>query len=328
MQRIGNIFPDVCSFQNLYTAWRKARLGSRKTHESAAFFFHLERELLLLREQLLAETWQPAPFHYFEVQDPKQRTIAVAPFCDRVMHHALVNALEPVWERRFIADSYATRKNKGVHAAVAKAQEFIREHSWFLKSDVEKFFDSIHHDTLLSLIAHTIKDKKVLALSEKIIRHGGNNGIGLPIGNRTSQFFANVYLHPFDLFLKQEHRLKGYVRYMDDFVLFHNDKAVLKSLLHASEDFLAERLHLMLKPSATFLNSQQNGLSFLGTRIFPGIIRLRNENLRRITRRMAVREKWYAEGRLDETAFLHSMNSYWAMLQYYPLEGLRKSLLR
>lgn len=251
----------------------------------------------------------------------------MAPFRDRVMHHALVNVLEPIWERRFITDSYATRKDKGVHAAVARAQYFIRQYEWFLKTDVEKFFDSVHHDTLLGILARTIKDKQALAVAEKIIRHGGQDGVGLPIGNRTSQFFANVYLHPLDLYIKQEHRLKGYVRYMDDFVLFDNDKQRLKALRRDVEGFLHDRLKLRLKPSATFLNRRANGLSFLGTRIFPGTIRLRNQNLRRIARRIAIKEKRYAEGKMDEEAFLHSMNSYWAMLAYYPAMGLRQSLL-
>jgi RNA-directed DNA polymerase len=327
MQRVGNLFPTLCSFSNLYSAWRKTRLGSRKTNESAAFLFHLENELLGLRNQLLDGNWKPAPFHFFDIHDPKQRTIAVAPFRDRVLHHALVNVLEPVWERRFITDSFATRKGKGVHAAVGRAQMFLREYPWFLKTDVEKFFDSIHQQTLLELLERHIKDKQVLQIAELIIRHGGINGIGVPIGNRTSQFFANVYLHPLDLWLKQHHRLKGYVRYMDDFVLFHQDKKHLKSLKYETQNFLREKLQLELKPSATFLNSRQNGLSFLGTRIFPGLIRLRNENLRRITRRIAVKEKWYAEGKLSETEFLHSMNSYWAMLQFYQSNGLRRDLL-
>jgi len=327
MQRINNLYSDLCSFQNLHLAWRKTRLGSRKTNESATFSYHLEKELLLLQEELLNDTWTPAPFRYFEIHDPKQRIIAIASFRDRVMHHALVNILEPIWERRFIGDSYATRKGKGVHAAAQRAQQFLRAQEWFLKSDVEKFFDSINHNILLELLARTLKDQQVLKLAEKIIRHGGHNGVGLPIGNRTSQFFANVYLHPLDMWLKQEKRLKAYVRYMDDFVLFHPDKQVLKDLLRETEVFLHERLQLRLKPSATFLNKRENGLSFLGLRIFPNLIRLRNENLRRITRRIAVKEKWYAEGKIDEPTFLHSMNSYWAMLQFYPLEGLRQSIL-
>jgi RNA-directed DNA polymerase len=327
VQGLTPLFDELCSFQNLLLAWCKTRLGSRKTEESAAFAFHLERELLLLREQLHDGAWQPGPFRYFDIRDPKPRIIAVAPFRDRVMHHAIVNVLEPIWERRFINDSYATRKGKGVHAAVFRAQHFLRQNHWFFKTDVEKFFDSVSHDTLLQIVARTVKDRKMLSVIEQVVRHGSSTGLGLPIGNRTSQFFANVYLHPLDLFIKQGCRVKAYVRYMDDFVLMHNDKTVLKDLRPRIEDFLHDRLGLTLKPSATFFNSRLNGLSFLGTRIFPGLIRLRSENLRRITRRIAVKEKWYEEGRLEEAEFLHSMNSYWAMLQYYDLEGLRRSIL-
>ncbi len=327
MQRVANLFPEMCSFGNLLLAYRKTRAGSRKTAGAAEFAFFRERELLRIRDELLDGSWQPGPFHFFGITDPKPRTIAVAPFRDRVMHHAIVNVLEPVWERRFIADSFATRKGKGVHAAVARAQVFLRENDWFLKTDVEKFFDSVNHDIMLDAVGRVVKDRKLLDVAEKIVRHGGENGLGLPIGNRTSQFFANVYLHPFDLFVKQTLRPGGYVRYMDDFVLFHDDKAALKTMKAEAEQYLRERLGLVLKPSATFFNSPQNGLSFLGTRIFPGIIRLRNENLRRITRRMAVKEKYYAEGMLDEQRFLESMNSYWALLSYYPLPGLRNSLL-
>ena len=167
---------------------------------------------------------------------------------------------------------------------------------------------------------------------EKLTNLGANfqpiAPVGLPIGNRTSQFFANVYLDPLDHFLTDRCGVSGYVRYMDDFVLFENDKKRLKSLKADTEVFLWDKLRLRLKPSATFLNSRQNGLSFLGRRIFPNIIRLRTENLRRITRQMDLLEHQMAKGDITEAAFLHSMNSYWAMLSFYPeLMPLRRALL-
>lgn len=241
----------------------------------------------------------------------------------------LLTRINLCFEKVFIADSFATRKDKGVHAAVFRAQYFLRGHVFFLKTDVEKFFDSVHHDTLLGILARKIKDKAVMAVCEKIIRHGSATDRGLPIGNRTSQFFANVYLDPLDHFMKDHLRVRGYVRYMDDFVVFENDKNQLKSLKIATEDFLQEKLRLHLKPSSTFLNRPENGLSFLGRRIFPNAIRLRNENLRRITRRIALRERDLVRGDLDEASFLHSMNSYWAMLSYYPsLDPLRQAILK
>lgn len=330
MQRVGDLFPTFCSFQNLLSAWRKTRQGSGRTVEAALFFQDLEKELFALQSALERGDWQPQPLRFFDIFDPKHRTIAVSHFRDRVLHHALVNVLEPVFEKTFIADSFATRKGKGVHAAVFRAQHFSRSHAFFLKTDIEKFFDSVNHDILLEVLSRKIKDRRLLLVCEKIIRHSGmDEPCGLPIGSRTSQFFANVYLDPLDHFLKDRCGLRGYVRYMDDFVLFENDKKRLQSLGAAAEDFLWTKLQLRLKPSATFLNRQQNGLPFLGRRIFPAIIRLRTENLRRITRQIELREQELQCGKLDEQAFLHSMNSYWAMLSFYPeLSGLRRALLQ
>jgi len=329
MQRVGNLYPTFCSFQNMLLAWRKTRRGSGRTLESARYFQELEKELLALCAELQDGSWQPRPFQFFDIFDPKHRTIAVSDYRDRVVHHALVNVLEPIYEKTFISDSYATRKGKGVHAAVFRAQHFLQEHEFYLKTDIEKFFDSVNHDILLRILARKIKDRRLLLICEKIVRHGNSAApFGLPIGNRTSQFFANVYLDSLDHFLKDQIGLQGYVRYMDDFVLFEKDKKRLKLLRNAAEDFLWDKLQLRLKPSATFLNRRQNGLPFLGRRIFPGIIRLRTENLRRITRRMDLRERQLLRGELDEQAFLHSMNSYWAMLSFYPeLAPLRRSLL-
>ncbi|MEO6038237.1 MAG: reverse transcriptase domain-containing protein [Saprospiraceae bacterium] len=162
MKRIGNLYPLFCSHANLLAAYRQARRGTRKNPETLAFFFHAEGELLQLRHELITGTWQPLPYRYFDIFDPKHRTISVAAFRDRVVHHALVNVLEPVFEARFIDDSFATRKGKGVHAAVLRAQHFMRQNQWFYKSDVEKYFDSVHHMRLLNLLQHKIKDGRFL----------------------------------------------------------------------------------------------------------------------------------------------------------------------
>lgn len=328
MRRIGNLFDEFSSHENLYDAWRKARRGSKRNTESLRFFHRLEPELFLLHEELIAGVWSPEPYRYFDIFDPKHRTISVATFRDRVIHHALVNILEPIYERRFIFDSYATRPAKGAHAAVARAQDFIRCNEWFLKSDVEKYFDSIEHDRLLLLLGRTMKDTRLLCVLEKIIRNGGVNGCGLPIGNLTSQFLANVYLHPFDLFMKQEMQCRYFIRYMDDFVVFDDDKDGLKELKRAADYFLQNHLGLRLKESATFFNNRANGLSFLGKRIFPAAIRLHNHNGRRITRRLRYREKQWLKGALSDEAFMASVNSYWALLNWYPFGGLRRNYIQ
>lgn len=328
MKRIGNLFDDFCRYENLYAAWRKARSGSRSNLERQRFFHQLETELLHLSEDLLSGTWTPSPYRYFEIYDPKQRTISVATFRDRVVHHAVVNILEPIYERRYIYDSYATRPLKGSHKAVERAQAFLRSNQWFLKSDITKYFESIDHARLTSILSRTLKDRRFLTVLEKIIGNGGVKGRGLPIGNLTSQFLANVYLHPFDLFLKQEMGCRFYIRYMDDFVVFDQDKAHLKELKKAAVHFLNHELGLSLNASATFFNQRNNGLSFLGKRIFPSAVRLHAHNGRRITRRLQNKEKRWEDGTLTEEAFIHSVNSYWALLTWYPFKGLRRRLIQ
>ena len=227
MKRHRNLFPQVHDFGHLYRAYRRALRGSGHTREALAFSFHLERELLQLVQELRTGQYQPAPYRYFHIYEPKKRLISVAPFRDRVVHHALVGVLEPIFDRCFIYDSYATRVGKGSHAALQRAQQFVRRYRWFYKADIHQYFASIDHDLLLQRVAHKVKDAQVLALTERIIRNGGEAGRGLPIGNLTSQFFANVYLDPFDHWVKQELRVKGYLRYMDDFVLFAEEKGLL-----------------------------------------------------------------------------------------------------
>ncbi len=327
MKRVKHLFGQFASFGNLLSAYKKARKGSRHNREAQQYGFHLEKNILDLRERLLTGQWQPRPYRFFEIYDPKQRTISVATFEDRVVHHALINILEPIYERCFIFHSYATRKEKGTHAAVLKAQHMLRSTGWFFKSNVEKYFDSIDHSILCNLIERKIADSALMAVMVSIIRNGGAGGIGLPIGNLTSQFFANVYLDPFDKFVKEHLRIRHYLRYMDDFVLFHTNKAILKAVHPILEEWLWQHLHLQLKQNATYFNSSQNGLSFLGTRIFPGIIRLRPENTRRMIRRLQCLEKEFLAGAIPNDRLLAGANSYLALLSKYPSAGLRKKVL-
>ena len=328
MRRHGQLYERFASFANLQAAYRKARRGTRRNAATASYFFHLETELLALQEELMEMRYTPGPYRYFQIHDPKTRTISVAPFRDRVVHHALVNVLEPVYERTFIHDSYATRKGKGTHAAIAQAQRYLDQTGWFLKTDVDKYFDSIRQDVLLALLERKIKDRRLLEITRRIIGNGGSGGLGLPIGNLTSQFFANVYLHPLDMFIQQELGVRHYIGYMDDFVLFSKDKEVLKAHRSAVTGFLEHQLGLRLKPGATFLNQASNGLTFLGRRIFPSLVRFAAPNLRRMVRRMALRESAYKKGVITEEKLIESMNSYWAVLRYGGNAALRRSLLQ
>ncbi len=325
MKRYGQLFDDFASFANLLSAYNKARKGAAGKSSTQQFSFQLEYALLELQQELISGSYQPDAYRYFKIYDPKERTISVASFKDRVVHHALINMLEPVYERCFIYDSYATRKGKGTHLAINRAQTFLKRYPWFLKTDIDKYFDSINQEILITLLNRKIKDQRLLEVTKSIIQNGGVNGVGLPIGNLTSQFFANVYLHPFDHFVKQQLGIK-YVRYMDDFVLFSKNKEELKRHKKTIRSYLAEQLKLRLKEKATFLNQAPNGLTFLGRRVFSGVIRIARPNGKRMLRRMKRKEQAYQEGDLSQAAFMQSMNSYWAQLE--PFYGLRQGILK
>jgi retron-type reverse transcriptase len=230
-----NLYPQVWSFENLYLAYRKARKGKRGRAPAATFEFNLESNLLQLQEELETKTYRPGPYTSFYIHEPKRRLISAAPFRDRVAHHALCNVIEPLFERRFISDSYANRQGKGTHRTLDRCQEFARHHRYVLQCDIRQFFPSIDHTVLREALARVITDPDVMWLVDRILASGvgvlseeyemvwfpGDDLLavhrprGLPIGNLTSQFWANVCLNPFDHFVKRELRCKAYLRYVN-----------------------------------------------------------------------------------------------------------------
>ena len=324
MKRKGNLYPEVIAFNNLYISFLKAFKGCRKNFESLSFFFDLERNLWQLKKELEEHSYCPGSYRYFKIYDPKERLIAVAPFKDRVVHHAIVNVLEPVYERRFIYDSYATRKDKGTHKAILRAQSFLRRNRWFLKTDIKKYFDSVDHDILLKILERKIKDKRMSYLLEKIIRNGGKDGKGLPIGNLTSQFLANVYLDIFDHFVKDKLRVRYYVRYMDDMAFFSNDKSDLKKLKNIFTDFLARELQLGFQNP--FINQQLNGLSFLGARIFPELLRIKPESLNRCVKKVKKRFYEQKQGRIEEENLKQGLASIDGYISFFNAQRLKREI--
>lgn len=317
MKRVGHLFESVASFENLYIAAKLARRGCGDTPAACRFWFYLEPELLRLQEELRDGTYQPQPYRYFTICDPKVRRIAVAPFRDRVAHHAIVRVLTPIYEPRFIFDSYATRPGKGHHAAILRAQEFVRQWRCYLKTDIAKYFDSVDHGVLMEMVSHAIKDRELLRLIERIIRNASPAGIGLPIGNLTSQFFANVYLNGFDHVVKEVWRLRGYLRYMDDMLFFSDSKDELLDLRSRLTEWLSEHLQLRLKDRATLLNTPQHGLSFLGMRIFPQMIRTHPTNRRRSLKRLAHTHEDWESGAIDDEALQQRVSSLDGHLRYF-----------
>jgi len=285
MRKIGNLFKQIVQFENLYYSFKMAMKGTGKNKSTTRFFFHLENELILLQKELQNETYQPGDYRFFKIYDPKERLIAVAPFRDRVVHHAIVNILTPVYERCFIYDSYATRPDKGTHIAIKRAQKYVRRWKWYLKSDIEKYFENVNHDILMNILKKKLKEKSLLNLLEKIIRNVPDKK-GIPIGNLTSQFLANVYLNPFDHELKDHKRIPAYLRFMDDFVLFADSKEYLKRLKLEIESYLMKHLAINIKQSVTCIHRCSHGLNFLGMRIFPNYIRIKRENRRRCIKKI------------------------------------------
>ena len=322
MKRVGGLWEQFCSFENLYHAFKKA-FRSTKTDESFRFAYNLVQNLSDIQQALTMKTYIPGNYSYFTIHDPKERIISVASFRDRVVHHGLINVLEPIYESVFIADSYATRKNKGTHAAAKRAQGFCRQNKYYLKMDIRKYFDSINHAVLTETIHRKIKDPLLLNLCRQIIGKGGNGTTGLPIGNLTSQFLANVYLDPFDHWVKETLCVKHYLRYMDDFILFHNNKLHLKKLFHEITAYLTKKSKLNIKFAA--INQTSMGLPFLGLRIFPALIRIRRENLNRTRKPLVQRMKEYKSGRLDEIRYEQSLQSLYGLLSYWDKTKALKS---
>ncbi len=327
MRRIGGLFDGVVSYSNLYRAYRKALLGARRNEEQARFYYSLENELVTLRRELVDGTYNPGPYRYFMIFDPKEREIAIAPFRDRVVHHAIVNVLEPIYERRFIYDSYATRKGKGTLAAIMRTQSFLRESRYYIKLDISKYFASIDRNTLLEILERKLKDTRLLELIARIVWNPPDEDRGLPIGNMTSQFFANVYMDPFDHFVKETLKQRHYIRYMDDFVVFPDDRESIPGLLAQMKAYLNDELGLKVKENGVVINTPMHGLGFLGVRIFPSTIRIHRKNLTRCMRKIRLREREYSKGQIDEERLVRSVGSIVAHMAQFNTLTLRRKVM-
>lgn len=330
MKRVGRLFEKVVDFHALCSAGRRAARGKGRSQSASAFLFNLEGEVLALQRELLAGTYRPRPYRTFHISDPKPRTISAADFRDRVAHHALCAALEPRFERAVIFDSYACRTGKGSRAAAARAQEFARRHGYFLKLDIRKFFETVDHALLEEGLRRVVGAPRVLALADTIIAHGSPGsapGKGLPIGNLTSQHFANNYLCPLDHFVKEFLRVPGYIRYMDDFLLFSNSKLFLRDVHDHVREFLRRNLMLELKDEATVLAPVSEGIPFLGLRLWPRLVRLDGPGKRRLIRALRQGRRGLASGRLTEEEIAPSLRSCFAHAAQADSLGLRRALI-
>jgi len=333
MKTWKNLYPKICSFENLLVASRKARKGKRYRRNVYLFERDLENNLFVLQDELLSGSWRPGTYRRFYVQEAKRRLISAAPYRDRIVHHALCNVIEPLFDRTFIYDSYACRKGKGTHAAADRYTEFSRIARYVLKCDISRYFDNIRHDILFGELERKIADRDVLNLCEKIIRSHGDEGLlwpsgrGIPIGNQTSQFFSNLYLNRFDHWIKEELRTRYFIRYVDDFVILDNSKKKLHSLIPVIEERL-NTIALKLHPKKRSVFPVTEGCDFMGYRIWPHHRRLRPSNGYRFQRKLKKMSSLYRQGRLDFESINSSIMSWIGHASHADSYGLRKAMFR
>lgn len=303
MKRHGNLWPSIIDRQNLVWAAHRAARGKRGKLEVCRFWTDFDASIDQLRQELVAGTFAVGCFNTFKVFDPKERTIHAARFVERVFHHALMRLCEPVLDRRLIYHTYACRVGKGRLAALETAQRAMRHYPWYLQMDIRKYFESIDHEVLLRQLKRVFKDNTLLGWFERIIGSHRLEGAGkgLPIGSLTSQHFANHYLGPIDRFAEGSASVKGYVRYMDDFVCWGEDAGSLLDVGRCIKGQLHDDLRLTLKHVAQ-PRPCSHGISLLGWRVFPTHAELNRRSRVRFTRKMRWLESAWTQGRISEAA--------------------------
>lgn len=291
-----DLWQELCSYENLELAFKKARKHKTLKEYVIEFEKTLEENLLILRAELLFHSYRPKPLSTFIIHDPKTRKISKSDFRDRVIHHALCNIIEPVFEKTFIYDSYANRTSKGPLKALERFDCFKKKISknntrrcFVLKADIKKYFDNVDHNISLAIIKTKINDKRVLWLIKTILANHSTTQKykGMPLGNLTSQFFANVYLNELDHFVTHKLKAGYYIRYVDDFVILHTDKKVLEIYMKSINDFLKQNLGVQLHPDKSKIIKLKQGISFLGFRVFYYHKLLRKANIRKIRKQIS-----------------------------------------
>jgi RNA-directed DNA polymerase len=325
--QLKNSFEEIVSVENLLQAWEEFEVGKKNRKDVQDFSVFLMDNIFSLHDQLIKHTYKHSGYQAFKINDPKARDIHKASVRDRLLHHAAYRILYPFFDKTFISDSYSCRLNKGTHKALNRFREFGWKVSknntkacWLLKCDIRKFFASIDHKILKNILASYIEDRNVFDLFENVIdsfHEKDKNGVGLPLGNLTSQLLVNIYMNEFDQFVKHKLKTKYYLRYADDFVFFSQDKKELENLIHAAADFLQSKLRLTLHPGKVFIETLSSGVDFLGWVHFS----------RHMTLRTATRKRMFRK--LKESAKEGSLQSYLGMLEHgneYSLSEKLKAL--
>ncbi|MEE4357642.1 MAG: reverse transcriptase/maturase family protein [Desulfococcaceae bacterium] len=328
MRRIGNLYYQIPMYGNLCLAFWKAARGKQTRREVIEFRNHFQTNISDLQKQLLHHKPDIGHYRFFQVYDPKHRSICAALFPERVLHHAIMNICEPVLESYAIHDSYACRKEKGNRKAILRSQQFARKNKWYLKLDIRKYFDSIDHKIMIQQLSRRFKDHDLLYLFQQILEtYHTNPGKGMPIGNLISQHLANFYLASFDHRIKDELGIKAYLRYMDDFILFSNDREYLKIRLEEIREFLLQELALELKDNIQ-LNRCTKGFPFLGYRIFPRTIRLTPGSRKRFVKKFRKYEEMWQKGRWTEDDMVRHMEALVEFTRFADARAFRLNVIQ
>ena len=337
-----SLFQTISSWENLWLAYRKAAKGKRGHGPAATFEFQVADRLLRLQQELTSRTYQPGAYRHFYIHEPKHRKISAAPFRDRVVHHALCNLIEPMFDARFNEDSYANRIGKGTHRAIDRLQCFARRYHYVLRADIVKHFPSLDHAILKAELARVIHNEAALWLIDTILASGqgvladeyamvyfpGDNAEavarprGLPIGNLTSQFWSNVYMNPLDWFVKRELRCSAYLRYVDDLALFSDSKRQLWGWKQAIIGRL-QRLRLTVHEEEAQVTLAKDGVPWLGWVVYPTHRKLKRRNVVNFIRRLEHNIDLYASGDISFAELDASVQGWINHVRYGDTWGLR-----
>lgn len=344
MKRYGNLWPQIITFENLYNAHRKAQRGKRYRSTVLEFNHRLESNLLQIQKELETQTYQPGQYRTFLIKEPKIRMISAAPYRDRVVHHALCTWIAPILEETLIRDTYANRVGFGSHRALRRFTQFCRSNLYILQCDIAQYFPSIDHGILKNLIRRKIKCQSTLWLIDllidnsnpqyPVVEHFPGDTLlsplerhrGLPIGNLTSQMFANFYLSSFDHFIKETLGFQHYLRYVDDFALFAGYPEVLKFARPEIEAYLAT-LRLKIHPIKSQVFKTQHGANFVGYRVLSTHIRIRRQNLHQARKRCRCQLRLRAMRALPLTTLQTSLQSWFAHLSHANSYRLQQEIL-
>lgn len=325
MKRVVNLMDEVCAIDNLLLAYHKAKRFKLQSPYVIEYSEKLFENIVRLRTLLLSGDVEIGRYRYFTIYDPKLRKICAATFEERIIHHAIINICHPYFERHLIYDTYATRLGKGSYAAIDRARSAMRHYSYVAKLDVKSYFDSISHDILKQKLQRIFKDKRLQALLARIIdSYESISGFGIPIGNLTSQYFANFYLSYLDHYAKEELKVPAYIRYMDDILLFGMTPSQVREYVRKIQTFVEKELLLRLKQPV--FCSTYSGISFLGYSLYPHKILLNRRSKIRFKRKMFEYANQYAIGAWSDMEYKEHMTPLLAFVQKAYTKRLRADL--